>query len=844
MPRHIDAIGYLQDLGASENLPWFQMICDLATLDGQMALSSTDIECAFALFTGRASYLTQTPPATTSMPSAIAAPATDFLESLSGFSDFKLLDGNLQIAFKKRITIVFGANGSGKSSLCEALKVLASTETPSRPLQNVRGTPIGAPGFSYKFKSDDAAQAWTQVVGYGSRRSTVKYFDTGIALKNVKSAVEPGRIIVLTPFKLHVFEWAKALTTKFREALQQAEHTNSAKLALALEGVRKEFEKFKNRPLASIDEKALSGLPPEIKVGKAFAQQDMLKEKQAAAAELEKATSEEGLRLLKAEHRELEALLSSLGVVLDSAESLWTLQPVTKDKNLAAKLAEQEVLAKKLIPRGGTLERLLSLLRAASPLCSLQAATEHACPLCKRKLGVPEVELFKRYHDLLAGELEEDITSLRADLAKASEFATAVRAVNRKDWDKSSTIPAALLAEVKSGTDLIAGSCDVAKNATAEAQAALAALRTLSTGATQQLEQKAKAIEAAAKGREELLKQLANLRAEIEPLEYAQSIAEHLATLTEIWRMANEAAFWDSTLPSFIPLLKKITESAKEAHKELVLADFETRLDVEYKALTEKPMTSFGVMLARKGSDASVTVLPQIGGKEIEAVLSEGEQRVHALALFFAEIETCPQSVLVFDDPISSFDYSYIANYCTRLRDFTQAHPTRQIIVLTHNWEFFVQLQTTLNACGLNGHFSVQVLENCAIVADYSEKTDELKTDICAILSVTGEPTKAQKEEMAGKMRRLIESVVNTHVFAKQRHQYKQKSQPVTAFHEFTKLVPLLNTEAATLRDLYAKLSITEHDDPRNAYVNTDKATFQSRYHRIIVVEAAVVSRK
>ena len=701
MPRHLDAIGYLQDLGASENLPWFQMICDLATLDGQMALSSTDIECAFALFTGRASYLTRTPPATTTMSSTIITPAADFLESLSGFSNFKLLDRNLQIAFKKRITIVFGANGSGKSSLCEALKVLASAEMPSRPLQNVRGTPTGAPGFSYKFKSDGAAQAWTQVVGCGSRRSTIKYFDTGIALKNVKSAVEPGRIIVLTPFKLHVFEWAKALTTKFREALQQAKQTNSAQLALSLGEVRKEFAKFTTQLLASIDEKTLSGLTAQIKIGEAFTQQDLLKEKQAAAAELEKATSEEGLRLLKAEHRELEALLSSLVVLLDSAESLWTLQPVTKAENLAAKLAEQEVLAKILIPSGGTLEGLLSLLRAASPLCSLDAATDYACPLCQRDLGLPEVKLFKRYHDLLAGELEKDITALRDDLARASEFAKAVRTVDRKDWEKSSTLPTTLLAEVKSGTDLIVGSCDVAKNATAEAQAALAALRTLSTRAVQQLEQKAKAIEVAAKGREGLLKHLANLRAEIEPLEYALSIAERLATLIEVRRMADEVAFWDSTLPSFIPLLKKITESAKEAHEELVVADFETRLDAEYKALTEKPMTSFGVMLARKGSEASVTVLPQIGGKEIEAVLSEGEQRVHALALFFAELETCPHSVLVFDDPISSFDYNYIANYSTRLRDFTLAHPTRQIIVLTHNWEFFVQLQTTLNACGL-----------------------------------------------------------------------------------------------------------------------------------------------
>ena len=358
------------------------------------------------------------------------------------------------------------------------------------------------------------------------------------------------------------------------------------------------------------------------------------------------------------------------------------------------------------------------------------------------------------------------------------------------------------------------------------------------------MEQKAKAIDVAANGREALLKKLGSLNAEIEPLEYAQSIAEHLAELTEIRKMADEAIYLNSKMHAFKPLLKKITEAAKKAHEELVVADFETRLDTEYKALTEKPMSSFGVMLARKGSNAFVTISPQIGGREIETILCEGEQRVHALALFFAELETCSQSVLIFDDPISSFDYNYIANYCSRLRDFAKTHPESQIIVLTHNWEFFIQLQTAFNKGGLNMDLSVQVLENCAVVGDYSEKTDELKKDITAVLMAPCEPLKSQKEEMAGKMRRLIEAVVNTYVFNNQRHQYKQKSQPVSDFQQFTKLISLLPTEATILGDLYTKLSITEHDDPRNAYVNTDKATFKARYDSIIAIETAIVSRR
>ena len=384
----------------------------------------------------------------------------------------------------------------------------------------------------------------------------------------------------------------------------------------------------------------------------------------------------------------------------------------------------------------------------------------------------------------------------------------------------------------------------ISKEPTVEAKAALESLKASVITWTIQLESKKTAIDAATQGREELVKQLAKLRGEIEPLEYAQAIADRLTKLKEAQQMVAESQFWNNKLPAFTQVLKRITEKAKDAHEELVVADFEARLNAEYIALAEKNMAAFGVMLARKGTDAAVTVLPQVGGRGIDGVLSEGEQRIHALALFFAELETCPQSVLVFDDPISSFDYNYIANYCARLRDFAVKFPNRQIIVLTHNWEFFVHFQTMLNSGGLNSELSVQVLEGCSTVAEYSEKLDELKADIDAILALPGEPTKPQKEELAGKMRRMIEAVVNTYVFNSQRQQYKQRKHSVSEFHHYTKLVRLEPAEATTLRDLYAKLSITEHDDARNAYVNTDKATFQNRYNNILVIETAVISRR
>ena len=845
MPQYPDAIGYLNDLVKEVDEPWFTMICDLAANGEQTTLDETTRETLFALFTERATYVGIKP----SVSAASAQPSTtspDFLERLFGFTNFKLLGETLEATFEKRLSLIFGANGSGKSSLCEALKVLATPEPPKRPLQNVRAGDAATPAFCYKFKSDAAQQTWTPAVGYGPRRMTVKYFDTAIAIKNVRNAVEPGRVIVLTPFRLEVFEWAKALTAKFRELLQRAEQDNSLKLTLALEATRTQFLKFTARPLAVIDNTTVIVLPAQIELAEGFTDQKLLREKQTALVDLEKAASEDGLKLLKAEHRELEAFLTSLNTLLTSSAALWKLEPVTKANVLAAKQAEQEVLAKALIPNNGTLDGMLTLLRAALPLCELSAATGHECPLCKRGLGIPEVELFKRYHDLLAGKLEEDITALKGDIAKAGELATAVRSLDRKAWEKCTTLQTEILTAAKDCSEHIVASCDLSKETTAEAIAAFQSLKSSAGTWAELLESKRNAVETAAKGAGELAERLATLRAEIEPLEYAQAVVDWLAKLREAERLADEARFWSVKFPAFTQLLKRITEKAKEAYEELVVADFETRLEAEYQALTEKSMAAFGVILARKGTDAAVTVLPQIGGKEIEGVLSEGEQRVHALALFFAELETCPHSVLVFDDPVSSFDYNYIENYCIRLRNHALTHSARQVIVLTHNWEFFTQMQATLKRTyeTNQNEYSVMILEGCAKIAEYSEKIDELKQQIEAVLNSTGEPTKRQKEDMAGDMRRLIESVMNKHVFADQRQQYKQRTQAISEFQKFTHLVPLLPTEALELKDLFSKLSKSEHDDDRNSYVNTDKAMFKTRYNKILAVENSIISRK
>ena len=843
MPTHPDAIGYIRNLGHTEGIPWLEMICDLSA-SGTTTLSPLDLEILFQLFTKRASYLRQPAPTAAATPTGAAAPAADRLEAIGPFTSFKRLSNSLAASFPKRATIVFGANGSGKSSLCEALQILASSDAPRRPLNDVRATGTITPSFTFKFTSDAAPQNWAPSGAYGTRSSVVKYFDSGIAIHNVTNSVQPGRIIELSPFKLDVFGTAKNHCETLRAELQRRQGENTVLLSGLADQIRSKFEDFGGSILAGLATPSVAVLKAQIDLGEAYTEESALTEKTKKKEELEKATSEQGLRLLKGEAAALSALQGEIEPVVSASEKLIEIDPATQAKTLKAKEEELEVIGKALIPSGATLDKLMDLIRPANEVCNLHSPEVQECPLCKQTLGESELDLFKRYSELLTGKLDSEITEIRKQVKSGDKNQKVITDTAPDTWAKESVLAEEAIEAVKKAGKAIQTHFKAGAEISQDCKDSAAEIRKLCDALSAASEEKTKLVAKAAKDRAELVKQLEKVTEECHNLLYAKEISENIDLLKDAHRRARIADFWDTSLPSFTSVLRKITSTAKTAHKELVVEDFKSRLNAEYIALAEKDMSAFGVELKDVGGDGAVTVDHHVAGQRIDSVLSEGEQRVHALALFFAELETCEQQVIVFDDPISSFDYNYIGNYCNRLRDLIQAHPNRQIIILTHNWEFFVQIQTTLNASGMNQHMAVHVIESCTAIEAYSENIDELKADIDAVLAIAGEPTKAQKEEMAGKMRRLIEAVVNTHVFNKQRHQYKQKSQQVSAFNDFTKVVPLLPTEAQTLRDLFAKLSITKHDDPRNAYVNSDKAMFQTRYNSIKAIEAAIIGRK
>lgn len=75
-----------------------------------------------------------------------------------------------------------------------------------------------------------------------------------------------------------------------------------------------------------------------------------------------------------------------------------------------------------------------------------------------------------------------------------------------------------------------------------------------------------------------------------------------------------------------------------------------------------------------------------VGKQTIDAVLSEGERRIVALAAFLADLTEKPSNApFIFDDPISSLDQTWEERTIERL---VQLSETRQVIVFTHRLSF------------------------------------------------------------------------------------------------------------------------------------------------------------
>lgn len=146
---------------------------------------------------------------------------------------------------------------------------------------------------------------------------------------------------------------------------------------------------------------------------------------------------------------------------------------------------------------------------------------------------------------------------------------------------------------------------------------------------------------------------------------------------------------------------RQLSNLSKKAHDELLsqqlVNQFQKNLsyfEIPNREISLKNITSAG---------KQQTELIIKSNKKIKKILSEGEQKSVALALFLAEISLSKnKSTLIFDDPVNSLDNRLMNKFIKLLLELEN-----QIIIFSHNQYFFDLLTTQkqlLHSCKENNY--------------------------------------------------------------------------------------------------------------------------------------------
>ena len=178
--------------------------------------------------------------------------------------------------------------------------------------------------------------------------------------------------------------------------------------------------------------------------------------------------------------------------------------------------------------------------------------------------------------------------------------------------------------------------------------------------------------------------------AELRELKARQMLVKHKdSLLAEIERKKKLAAYG---LCINDTRTHAITSKSTAVTKEAVTAQLKTAFKEELRTLKFKHVE---VELKEAGGESGnfyhKLILTRAPGVELPKVMSEGEARCLSIAAFFAELSTADDpSAILFDDPVSSFDYKWRESVALRL---VSEAKKRQVIVFTHDIVFLLLMQ-------------------------------------------------------------------------------------------------------------------------------------------------------
>ena len=594
------------------------------------------------------------------------------------------------------LAVVYGANGAGKSGFVRLLKGACGARTSTQLLPNVFSAAPETASAEIVIERDGAGETlqWTQDGGPLSRLRNVQVFDSALASTYVTAknpaVYEPRRMRFLSS----LIQIAESVMSELerRRALQPSKlpvmprelaHTNSAAFFTAL------------RQSTAAEAVTNACAWSETDAERRRTLEAALKEQDVEGRLRAHAGKQKALNVFRSEWQTLQGGLSD-----ESLASIYVLKADAATKRQAASEDANKVFSSSpLTGIGQSSWRLLwEQARAYSegtayPGRSFPAAEAgDRCVLCQQPLEPDGRARLAAFESFVNGGLES--AAKAADKALKDAWAALPTLPGAEQWGitaRAAGMPDDMSASAFSALTQRRAAALSDENPEAVPSVDWAAVDEMAAGANQAL---------AAEG--QLLAELqkdgkrAEMARDLDELTGREWIAQQRAAIEcEIARLV---AVGEITAAMGLCKTNSLTSKKNELAQEELTKGYQDRFASELKALGGSRIRVEPVATPEgKGKIAfSIKIKDAKTAAQAHAVLSEGEQRIVALAAFLADITGSGlHAPFVFDDPISSLDQEFEERVVARLVALAK---TRQVIVFTHRLSLPALLEDALDA--------------------------------------------------------------------------------------------------------------------------------------------------
>ncbi len=615
------------------------------------------------------------------------------LSCLAHKENVNALAANQVIEFNPRLTVLFGENASGKTGYVRILKRVAAVRTAEPILPDIRSaSPRGAPRATFRFRLGSETQPEVEWRGDPGLEplTRIDVFDSRAAVVHL----DEDLTYAYTPGELALFPLVHDAIEKVRAKLEGVQRESAPKsnpfssrfpreslLLAKIEALGPSSDLRGLEDLAQVTEDQEASLPGTREKVEALRSGNVQAPLQIARREQE----------VYDRAADVARALSGFDLVAHRA-ALGTL----REAEVGHARATRDKFALDALP-GVLGEEWRVFIEAAEEYIQAMGlmpypASGVQCIYCRQPLDEAAVALVQKYRDFRNGPLRAAVESARRRLDALTAGVIAA------DLDSLQGEVQRLAGNLGDGADppvFLARALAMAEVGKAIRSAIVAGetceppsldLEEAETSFRAHAAELARTAEDLRKQGEDRQRALAEESAKLRELEDRLTLRSLLSGIRSHVESARWADRAGAQLSRFQSIKRGLTETSKRASAEVLDRDFERRFAAECKALRAPRVTL--AFPGREGEARRCKVLAP--GHGLGEVLSEGEQKVVALADFLAEASLKrDKSPIVLDDPVTSLDHKRLQHVVDRLVALSS---DRQVIVFTHDIWFAAEL--------------------------------------------------------------------------------------------------------------------------------------------------------